>query len=157
MNSPKFFHHTAPGSAWQAESLRLISVVSHSADWSATVKTVSNPDTGKEEGLTEVLAVTGTGKCFLMGYLGMRLTKAINSTMTTSMSTFHLVGAVLVTTCSPIMGAISSVMAQLELRNLDLDFLGILDSDIFLRYQSLKASMSSLLLVTGSLTTSMAS
>jgi len=95
-----------------------------------------------------MLAVTGTGKCFLMGYLGMRLTKAINSTMTKSMSTFHLVGAVLVTTCLPIMSAISSVMAQLELRNLDLDFLGILDSDIFLKYQSLKASMSSLLLVT---------
>ena len=70
--------------------------------------------------MTEGLAVTGTGTRFLMGYLGMRLTKAINSTMTTSMSTFNLVGAVLVTTCSPIMGAISSVMAQLELRNLDL-------------------------------------
>ena len=94
-----------------------------------------------------------------MGYLGKRLTRATNSTMTTSMLTCHMVGLVLVTvtTCSLTVGDIPSVMILLKLGNLGLDFLGYLDSEIFLRYQALKASISSLVLTTGSGTTSMTS
>ena len=81
--------------------------------------------------MTEVLAVTGTGNYFLTRYIvciGKSLTKATNSTMTTFISTFHTGEVILVNTCLSFeVGVISSGMAQLELRNLDLDFLGILD------------------------------
>ena len=77
--------------------------------------------------VTVELADAGTRANLALKIPGKKLSKAIITTMTTFMSTFHMMGLVSVTIC---LLEVDVIISDLELLKI-LDFLGILFSPIF--------------------------